>query len=187
MVVTEALAHGLPVITTTGGALADTLPDDAGLAVSPGDSEALADGLRRLLSDPDAYASLAAGASRAAAALPDWDDAGARFVAILDRVRERMSGTSPRPRARCFADDWLIAARGRGSSQPGPRPCRPGRRVICAEKAGGRPACVIDLGAGRGSNLRYLVPRLGRPIEWRLIDQDAGLLATAVRDYAARR
>ncbi|MGB7755649.1 MAG: glycosyltransferase family 4 protein [Salinisphaera sp.] len=86
MVVTEALAHGLPVITTTGGALADTLPDDAGLAVPPGDSEALADGLRRLLSDPDAYASLAAGASRAAAALPDWDDAGARFAAILDRV-----------------------------------------------------------------------------------------------------
>ncbi|AWN17297.1 glycosyltransferase family 4 protein [Salinisphaera sp. LB1] len=86
MVVTEALAHGLPVITTTGGALADTLPDDAGLAVPPGDSEALADGLRRLLSDPDAYAGLAAGALRAAATLPDWDDAGARFAAILDRV-----------------------------------------------------------------------------------------------------
>ncbi|HET7315506.1 glycosyltransferase family 4 protein, partial [Salinisphaera sp.] len=56
MVVTEALAHGLPVITTTGGALADTLAPHAGLAVPPGDAEALADALRRLLSDPDAYA-----------------------------------------------------------------------------------------------------------------------------------
>lgn len=86
MVVTEALAHGLPVVTTTGGALADTLPDDAGFAVPPGDAEALAAGLRRLLSDADAYTALAAGAARAAAALPSWDDAGARFAAILDRV-----------------------------------------------------------------------------------------------------
>ena len=39
---TEALAAGLPVLTTTGGALADTLPPGAGLAVPPGDTEALA-------------------------------------------------------------------------------------------------------------------------------------------------
>ncbi|MES1954407.1 glycosyltransferase family 4 protein [Salinisphaera hydrothermalis] len=86
MVVTEALAHGLPVITTTGGALADTLPDDAGVAVPPGDAEMLADSLRRLLSDPEAYDALAAGAKRAAAALPDWDQAGARFAGVLDRI-----------------------------------------------------------------------------------------------------
>lgn len=86
MVVTEALAHGLPVITTTGGALADTLPDDAGVAVPPGDADMLADSLRRLLSDPEAHDALAAGASRAAAALPDWDQAGARFASVLDRI-----------------------------------------------------------------------------------------------------
>lgn len=86
MVITEALAHGLPVITTTGGALADTLPEDAGLAVPPGDAEALADALRHLLSDPAAYDKLAAGARRAGQALPGWSDAGLRFAAVLDRV-----------------------------------------------------------------------------------------------------
>lgn len=86
MVITEALAHGLPVVTTTGGALADTLAPDAGLAVPPGDAKALANALRQLLSDPPTRAALAAGAARAAADLPDWNEAGARFAAALERV-----------------------------------------------------------------------------------------------------
>lgn len=89
MVVTEALAHGLPVITTTGGALPDTLPAGAGLAVPPGDTKALADALRDVLGHPDTHRSLAAGARRAAGAIPDWDTAGARFAAVLDRVSNR--------------------------------------------------------------------------------------------------
>lgn len=48
----------------------------------------------------------------------------------------------------------------------------------------GRPASVVDLGAGRGSNLRYLAPRLDRPVAWRLLDQDAALLDTAIRTTA---
>src|SRR5699024_2041983 len=53
MVVTEALAYGLPVVTTTGGALSCTLPHGAGLTVPPGDSEALAGALRRVLTSPE--------------------------------------------------------------------------------------------------------------------------------------
>ncbi|AKS43299.1 class I SAM-dependent methyltransferase [Wenzhouxiangella marina] len=41
------------------------------------------------------------------------------------------------------------------------------------------PLRVVDLGSGRGSNLRHLAPRLGRPQHWTLIDHDAGLLAQA--------
>lgn len=88
MVVTEALGHGRPVVTTTGGALAETLPADAGIAIPPGDSEALAAALRRLLCDRDTYDALAAGARRAAAALPDWDQAARRFAAVIERVRD---------------------------------------------------------------------------------------------------
>lgn len=44
---------------------------------------------------------------------------------------------------------------------------------------------VIDLGAGRGSNLRYLAPRLPGPIDWRLLDHDAELLDIAVRQPAS--
>ncbi len=40
---------------------------------------------------------------------------------------------------------------------------------------------VLDLGAGTGSNVRYLVARLPRPQRWLLVDRDAALLAHAPR------
>ena len=45
MVLTEALARGLPIICTTGGAAAETAPDAAALKVPPGDVAALASSL----------------------------------------------------------------------------------------------------------------------------------------------
>lgn len=41
------------------------------------------------------------------------------------------------------------------------------------------PPTIIDLGAGRGSNLRYLNAYLDGPAHWRLLDHDSALLATA--------
>jgi len=38
---------------------------------------------------------------------------------------------------------------------------------------------VLDLGAGTGSNLRWLAPRLTAPTRWTLLDRDARLLARA--------
>jgi SAM-dependent methyltransferase len=35
---------------------------------------------------------------------------------------------------------------------------------------------ILDLGAGTGSNLRFLAPRLSQPQRWTLIDHDPGLL-----------
>jgi SAM-dependent methyltransferase len=40
---------------------------------------------------------------------------------------------------------------------------------------------VLDLGAGTGSNLRYLAPRLSASTRWTLLDQDPLLLARAPR------
>lgn len=88
MAVTEALAHGLPVVTTTGGALAETLPPAAGLAVSPGDSVALADALRRVLSDAALRERLARGARAAALTLPTWAGAARQFLGVLQRLQE---------------------------------------------------------------------------------------------------
>lgn len=85
MVVAEAVARGLPVVTTTaGGAVADTLPAGAGVLVPTGDSRAFADALGVLLDDPRKLAELSAGSARARARLPTWEDASRRFGRTLE-------------------------------------------------------------------------------------------------------
>ena len=48
----EAMAHGLPIITTAVGGSPDLVTPDAGILVAPGDAAALADAMERLASDP---------------------------------------------------------------------------------------------------------------------------------------
>ena len=86
MVVTEALAHGLPVVASDGGALAQTLPADAGLQVPAGEVAPLQAALARVLSDAALRARLAAGARSAAVRLPTWPAQAARFAAVLEGV-----------------------------------------------------------------------------------------------------
>jgi len=50
--VLEAMAHGVPVLGTDHGGTAEYLADGAGVLVRPGDPEALAEALTRLLDDP---------------------------------------------------------------------------------------------------------------------------------------
>ena len=86
MAFTEALAHGLPILGCEAGAVADTVPADAGVLVTPGSSAALASALRRLLSSPGERRRLAAGAERARAQLPDWTHQGQRWAELLEHV-----------------------------------------------------------------------------------------------------
>ena len=51
MAVAEALARGLPVVSTTTGAIPDLVGADAGLLVPPDDIEALAGALARVIGD----------------------------------------------------------------------------------------------------------------------------------------
>lgn len=50
--VIEAMAHGLPIITTNVGGSPDLLTPDSGILVPPGDSAALAEAMHFLASDP---------------------------------------------------------------------------------------------------------------------------------------
>ena len=83
MAFAEALSAGLPIIAGDGGAVRDTVPADAGLLVAPGDVEATAAALARLLDDPALRRRTAAAARRAGAALPTWDDTAAAVETAL--------------------------------------------------------------------------------------------------------
>jgi glycosyltransferase involved in cell wall biosynthesis len=88
MALVEALARGLPVVGTTGGAVPHTLPKNAGVLVPPGDSTALADALAALLDERDGAARRAQLSDAAwghALSLPGWDAAAATLAhAILE-------------------------------------------------------------------------------------------------------
>jgi glycosyltransferase involved in cell wall biosynthesis len=86
MVLAEALARGLPIISTTAGAIPDTVPAEAGLLVPPGDEAALAEALARVMDEPGLRERLAAGARAARQTLPDWPTVSARFAGVLERV-----------------------------------------------------------------------------------------------------
>src|SRR5690606_20127722 len=94
MALAEALAHGLPIVSTTGGAIPETVPAAAGVLVPPGDDRALARVLARLIDDAGERARLAAGAVAARAALPTWQAACMKFAAALDGLGLRGSGGS---------------------------------------------------------------------------------------------
>jgi glycosyltransferase involved in cell wall biosynthesis len=86
MAFAQAIAYGVPVIGTTAGAIAETVPDGGGLLVPPGDVAALAAALRRLISDADERARLAANARAAAERLPTWEAAAAVFARAIAAV-----------------------------------------------------------------------------------------------------
>jgi glycosyltransferase involved in cell wall biosynthesis len=62
----EAMASGVPLVTTTGGALPEVVGTDgvSGLLVPPGDPGALAQAIARIMDDPELGARLAAGGRR---------------------------------------------------------------------------------------------------------------------------
>ena len=86
MAVAEALAHGLPVVSTTDQAIRELVGDGAGLLVTPGDAGELSKALARLIGDATLRAQLGAGASRVRQRLPDWDEAADRMAAALNAL-----------------------------------------------------------------------------------------------------
>ncbi|MEO1224739.1 MAG: glycosyltransferase family 4 protein [Pseudomonadota bacterium] len=86
MALAEALARGLPIVSTTAGAIPDTVPSGAGLLVPPGDSDSLAGALRKVVGDPVVRRGLSEGAAKARATLPTWPAQAARFSDILRRI-----------------------------------------------------------------------------------------------------
>ncbi|MFF5296431.1 glycosyltransferase family 4 protein [Paractinoplanes globisporus] len=90
MVVTEALARGIPVLATAVGGVPEALgraPDGTrpGLLIPPGDVTSLAAALRAWLTDPDLRHRLRAAARQRRETLPTWDETARRLSEVLDR------------------------------------------------------------------------------------------------------
>jgi glycosyltransferase involved in cell wall biosynthesis len=86
MAYAEAVAHGLPVIGTTAGAIPDTVPAGAGVLVAPDDTDAFALALRGAIENPDQRRRLATSARAAAGRLPTWQDSAKIFSRALEAV-----------------------------------------------------------------------------------------------------
>jgi glycosyltransferase involved in cell wall biosynthesis len=82
MVVTEALARGLPVIATDVGGVTEAL-GHGGLLVPPGDPAALGSALRAWLADADLRTRLRRAARERRATLRGWDDTTAAIARVL--------------------------------------------------------------------------------------------------------
>jgi glycosyltransferase involved in cell wall biosynthesis len=86
MAVAEALARGLPVISTPTGAIAEIVTGGAGVLVPPGDAPALANALARAIGDPGYRAQLSSAAVLVRDRLPSWNVAALRMGAALERL-----------------------------------------------------------------------------------------------------
>jgi glycosyltransferase involved in cell wall biosynthesis len=91
MVVTEALAHEVPVIATEVGGIPDALGrtlDGArpGLLVPPHDPRALAAALTTWLTEPAVRRELRLAAGRRRSSLTGWSDATKRFAKVLEKA-----------------------------------------------------------------------------------------------------
>jgi hypothetical protein len=88
MVVTEALARGVPVLASDVGGVSEALGDDgAGLLVPPGDPAALGAALRRWLEDAALRERLRRAARERRTTLRGWDETTAEVAAVLTSAR----------------------------------------------------------------------------------------------------
>jgi glycosyltransferase involved in cell wall biosynthesis len=86
MVLAEAMARGLPIVCTTGGAAAETVPDAAAIKVAPGDAVALTAAIGRVLDDTDLRRRMADASWAAGQSLPRWEETARRIAGVIQEL-----------------------------------------------------------------------------------------------------
>jgi glycosyltransferase involved in cell wall biosynthesis len=86
MAAAAALAHGLPLVATDAGALADTIPAGAALRCAPGDAAALRAALGEMLTDAATRDRCAEAAWLAGQRLPGWERTAEIVAGVLGWV-----------------------------------------------------------------------------------------------------
>ncbi|MEO0384282.1 MAG: glycosyltransferase family 4 protein [Pseudomonadota bacterium] len=87
----EALAHGLPIVSCHTGAVPDTVPQSAGLLVSPEEPQLFAQALRSFLSDTTKRTEMAEASQSAGKALPSWLDTARTASDVLATLSPQQS------------------------------------------------------------------------------------------------
>ncbi len=98
MAVAEALAHGLPIVSTHTGAISQLVGSDAGILIQPGDGRALHAALAQVLSQPALAQRLADGALIARQQLKSWTNVCDQFAAMLTVTRAGAASATERAR-----------------------------------------------------------------------------------------
>ena len=88
MVLSEAIARALPIVCTSGGAMADTVPEGAGLLVAVGDTQALTGALSRFMEDKHLQSDMRSAALMARENLRGWPQAASEFAALMKTLKE---------------------------------------------------------------------------------------------------
>lgn len=83
MAAAGAIAHGLPLVATRGGALVDTIAE-AGMMVPADDAAGLSAALRKAIADPQTRDELRTASRNAAQRLPTWRDTAERFAQAIE-------------------------------------------------------------------------------------------------------
>ena len=83
MVLAEAMARGLPIVCTTGGAASDTVPDGAAIKVPPGNAPALTAAIEKALSDKRLRRRMADSSWEMGRTLPPWTETTRRIAAVV--------------------------------------------------------------------------------------------------------
>ena len=162
MVVTEALARGLPVVAAEVGGVPEALGHGAdgtrpGLLVPPDDPAALGAALRAWLGDAELRRRLRRAARERRASLAGWS-----ATTSVARGRPGRARRDDRRGASGSARGWLALR------EPADAAAR--RRDLVEQlrraPAGDRPLVIHDLGCGTGSMGRWLAPLLPGPQHW---------------------
>ena len=83
MAAAEALARGIPLAVTAGGAIADLAQPAFSIMSKPGEHAMLSKGLRRVIFDGEQRARMKDAAWEAGRKLPDWPAQAEKFAAAL--------------------------------------------------------------------------------------------------------
>jgi predicted O-methyltransferase YrrM len=187
MVIDEALAERLPVISSDGGALAYTSAKPGVVQYCAGDVRALEARLRNWLEHPEQLDHARKLAARESRRLRTWADTAkdlnealgyfndlpvhlhqhSEFESTWLAAREAADHRARSERLTNRLNQWLL------------------KRYDGASSKSHHPMQIVDIGTGRGSNALFLVPALQVPQTWLALDQDAALLREA-RDRVDR-